>query len=256
MYGSRWLRRQGPVPNGGEADIPTYHSDTIWGNVFCQGFKVGLASYHFIPPAEGEDMGTAYISYENPATSEWPPLDNGQPIPAKVKFHNISFPNATTFRGQILWQQDYGTPWQGMVRWEYEMIFDEKFTCIIGGSVTSFNADTPEVPRELSRYGEGLVYVNAALYNEFRRQVLEEQEATTTERNNNQSSSDNTGEESSSVQEDWSDRFHRQSLELRLRLQHENAPVRVIAMAHRLMTFSLQDVCPIDYNIRRTGSSG
>ena len=190
-------------------------------------------------------MGRAYISYENPSTSEWPPLDNGQPIPAKVYFHNISFPNPTTFRGHILWQEDFSTPWQGMIRWEYEMIFDEGVTCIVGRAVTSYEAHAPDSPRELSRYGESLVYVNAALYREFRRLVQqEEQEAA-------EAATSNEGGNSTPHQ-DWSDRFRSRSLELRLRLQREDAGVRTIAMVHRLMTMAYQgeaETCPIDYNI-------
>jgi hypothetical protein len=239
-YARRWLRRQGPLPreNGGSnGGIPVYHANTVWGNVFCQAFKVGLASYHFVPPtADEEQMGRVYISYENPATSEWPPLDNGQPIPAKVYFHNISFPNATTFRGSILWEQDYGTPWQGMIRWEYEMIFDEEFTCIVGGTVMSYSVHTPEVPRELSRYGEALVYVNAALYREVQRRLTVE-----------------LGEGGDHSSQAYSDSFRSFSLELRLRLQRQNASVRTIAMTHRILTLAYQqgdtDVCPIDYNV-------
>ena len=251
-YARRWLKRQGPLPveEGVMAGIPTFHGDSVWGNVFCQAFKVGLASYHFVPPSDGQEVGQVYISYENPMTSDWPPLDNGQPIPAKVYFHNISFPTPTTFRGHILWQEDYGTPWQGMIRWEYEMIFDEKFTCIVGGSVTSFEAHTPETPRELSRYGESLVYVNAALYREFRRLVTEEEQQQQLVANNNGENS-NT-DNAVALNQDWSDRFRSRSLELRLRLQRENAGVRTIAMVHRLMTVAYQgeaETCPIDYNI-------
>ena len=176
-------------------------------------------------------------------TSDWPPLDNGQPIPAKVYFHNISFPTPTTFRGHILWQEDYGTPWKGMIRWEYEMVFDEQFTCIVGGSVTSFEVHSPETPRELSRYGESLVYVNAALYREFRRMVTEEEAQVAAASSNNDNAVAN---------QDWSDRFRAQSLQVRLRLQRENAAVRTIAMVHRLMTIAYQgeaDPCPIDYNV-------
>mmetsp|Transcript_14030 Transcript_14030/g.28307 ORF Transcript_14030/g.28307 Transcript_14030/m.28307 type:complete len:692 (+) Transcript_14030:130-2205(+) len=255
-YARRWLKRQGPLPHedGSRSSIPTFHGDTIWGNVFCQAFKIGLASYHFVPPADGEEIGSVYISYENPSTSEWPPLDNGQPIPAKVYFHNVSFPNARNFRGHILWQEDFGTPWQGMIRWEYEMIFDEKFTCIVGGSVTSFEVHSPDVPRELSRYGESLVYVNAALYREFRRLVTEEESTagnTTTEDSATTISTIGDGN-NRTVNEDWTDRFRTRSLELRLRLQRENAPVRTIAMVHRLMTIAYQgeaETCPIDYNL-------
>merc|ERR1712130_656734 len=62
--------------------IPSYHSNTLWGNTFCQGLTVGLASYHFLPQNQNEEINDdayhAYISYEHPRTSQWPPLDNGR----------------------------------------------------------------------------------------------------------------------------------------------------------------------------------
>lgn len=251
-YARRWLRRQGPLPHedGSPNSIPSFHGDSIWGNVFCQALRVGVASYHFVPPVDGAEMGSVYISYEHPSTSDWPPLDNGQPIPAKVYFHDISFPNATTFRGHILWQDDYGTPWQGMVRWEYEMIFDQKFTCIVGGFVTTFDVHAPETPRELSRYGESLLYVNAALYQEFRRLVTEEEEEAAAAGDDADA---DTTTRSNANNQNWADRFRTRSLELRLRLQGEHANGRTIAMVHRLMTLAYQgeaEPCPIDYNQR------
>ena len=78
-----------------------------WGN---QGMKVGLASYHFVPPVEDEGeepaeaeaaagIGSAYISYENPHISwyisyenplcaQWPPLDDGSVFISKWRFFN------------------------------------------------------------------------------------------------------------------------------------------------------------------------
>lgn len=152
------------------AAIPTYHSNTLWGNIFCQGYKVGLASYHFVPPPNLDSDGFVYISYEHADVAKWPSLDNGLPIPTRVMFRNISFPNAYTFRGHICWLQDYGTSWQGMVRWEYEMNFDTEFTCIVSGVVKSILADDDdEVLHEMSRYGDSLIYCNAALFDYYRR---------------------------------------------------------------------------------------
>jgi hypothetical protein len=124
-----------------------------------------------------------------------------------------------------------------MIRWEYEMVFDPAFTCIVGGSVTSYQVHAPTTPRELSRYGESLVYVNAALYLDFQRLVHEETEADDSP--------------------DWSDRFRSRSLDLRLRLQREGASVRTIYMVHRLMTVAYQggtELAPIDYNMPSTSS--
>lgn len=84
--------------------IPQYNYDSLWGNVFCQAFMVGLASYHFV------DENQCYISYEHQRTSAWPALDDGSPIPSRVYFHNVSFRD-NTFRGEIRWQEDYGCTW-------------------------------------------------------------------------------------------------------------------------------------------------
>ncbi len=75
-----------------------------------------------------------YVSYKHPA--RWPPLDNGGPIPSRVQFHNILFPTPYTFRGQILWQEDYGMRWQGMILWEYKMKLDDAFV-FLGTSALS-----------------------------------------------------------------------------------------------------------------------
>ena len=98
----------------GDDGVPGYHLDNLWGNTFCQGFRVGMASYHFM---ENPESG-AYISYEHERTSVWPPLDNGNPIPAKIWFTETSFDtDARIFRGKIDWQGTHGTSWQGSRWW-------------------------------------------------------------------------------------------------------------------------------------------
>lgn len=99
---------------------PTYHANTLWGNTFCQAFTVGLASYHFMSPNNSRaDNYEAYISYENPKTSQWPNLDNGEPIPPRAHFRNIQWNEETrTFKGDILWMEDHGTStWEGHSKW-------------------------------------------------------------------------------------------------------------------------------------------
>jgi hypothetical protein len=163
---------------------PTYRADSIWGNTFCQLQTVGYASYHFInsPPSDENATTTtaicadhvgAYISYEHSATRHWPPLDNGMPIPDRVYFHNVRQPNAHTFRGDICWLQDYGTTWQGCRQWEYEMHFDSQFVCIIAGRVTSVMGGDEYYSgeherRDLSVFGQELLYCNAAIFEVFR----------------------------------------------------------------------------------------
>lgn len=101
---------------GTDNRLPEYHEGTVWGNTFCQGYSVGLASYHFM---EGVEQGV-YISYEHERTSVWPPLDNGNPIPSRIWFTETSFDLATrTFRGKIDWEGKHGTTWQGSRWWRY-----------------------------------------------------------------------------------------------------------------------------------------
>ena len=97
----------------GHHTTPPYKESTVWGNTFCQSYTVGLASYHFM-----EDQSGAYISYEHEHTAVWPPLDNGNPIPSRVWFTNVSFDESTkTFRADIDWMGTHGTSWQGDRIW-------------------------------------------------------------------------------------------------------------------------------------------
>lgn len=119
--------------NGGAPAQPVYCGETLWGNVFVQAMKVGLASYHFVPPAGAaagdEDqppaevaaaaLGSAYISYEHPHCAQWPPLDDGSPVPARVPFTDLQWDVAAkTFRGTIDWRTSHQTSWQGVDKWE------------------------------------------------------------------------------------------------------------------------------------------
>jgi RING-type zinc-finger len=178
-----WYRS---IYNDGENDRIKYFTDNLWGNTFCQGLHVGLASYHFCQienPTQEQHPNYAYISYESEACQQWPPLDDGSPIPSRVPFRNIVIDqvvknlstvslegtnvNTTVevtfvvFRGTIEWLQDYGTTWQGNQRWEYEMIFDTQFTCILSGTVHSITQSGSR--EEMSQYGSALVYVNAGI---------------------------------------------------------------------------------------------
>ena len=92
----------------------SYHPNTVWGNTFCQGLTVGLASYHFL----ADENAGVYISYEHERTAQWPPLDNGMPVPSKIWFTDITFERETrTFRGKIDWEGIHNTTWQGSRWW-------------------------------------------------------------------------------------------------------------------------------------------
>ena len=235
---------------------PQYHATTLWGNTFCQGMKVGLASYHFgeillhnnntLPEEEEEEdesntnnnnttntndninspttLPECYISYEHPATGQWPPLDNGMAIPARVPFRNVSFdPTTRIFRGHICWLDDFGTAWNGMVRWEYEIHLDDAYTCIVGGQVLTFREHGSDEGEELSRYGEALVYVNARLWEVFRQQG----------------------------QDDPDYHYPEHSRVLRQALLRQGASVRTIAAMHSILTAAQVPEAdnPIDYNL-------
>ncbi len=166
------------------ANKPNFIKDSLWGNVFIQSLTVGLASYHFIS-SSGEGENGAYISYENVRCSEWPPLDDGSPVPSRVPFVNYSFDFATrTFEGTIPWQEAYGTCWNGSASWRYKIVFDSEFLCILSGNVfVSTNADasggTSFSEREMSVYGEHLNYINAAIVDRIKYNVSGEITQTT-----------------------------------------------------------------------------
>jgi hypothetical protein len=144
---------------------PRYRSDTVWGNTFCQGFCVGMASYHFPGGVDdedgdigGDDGLRAYISYESPRTEMWPPLDNGETVPSRVEFRDVRWEGDTrTFRGDICWELDYGTTWMNESKWSYEMKFDPTFAFVESGTVVRSTGESPH------RFGVDLIYINAAL---------------------------------------------------------------------------------------------
>ena len=274
--------------NGSGSDgRPQYHSDQLWGNTFCQGLRVGLASYHFgvrtTTNANGtgervtEEQPYAYISYENAACLQWPPLDDGSPIPPQVYFHDISIeeveetrPNPdfadendngddtsssliTTshivFRGNIEWLQDYGTTWQNNERWEYEMHFDSQLTCIVSGTVHCITSSSSS-REEMSHYGTELIYLNAGI-----EQALEEwmdPHTNDDEGNDDEPVAPPEGDEQVllGIDPERYQRYTQLSRRLRRRLQTEGASVRTVAMVNRVLTMSQQpgSTSPIDYN--------
>ena len=141
-----------------QEQLPPYIATSLWGNTFCQGYTVGMASYHFENKAdEAYDDFRAFISYEHRNTSVWPDLDNGENVPDRVPFRNIEWnPESRIFKGEICWQEDYNTTWMGEDKWYYEMKFDPKFMFIVSGTCTRSNSSEHQ-------FGQDLVYVNAAL---------------------------------------------------------------------------------------------
>ena len=75
-------------------------------------------------------------------------------MPRQKPFINASYDSATrTFRGTICWEP----PLHGDARWEYEMLFDEKFEKIAGGQVRAFDAQGAEAQQHT--FGIDLSYV-------------------------------------------------------------------------------------------------
>jgi hypothetical protein len=130
--------------NWSETAVSRYNPESLVGNTFCQSLMVGLASYHFVldehattpstsattmtVTTEGQGVTTttraghrflaAYISYEHEHVAQWPPLDNGSPVPSRIWFTNTSFDATTrTFRGTIDWEGTQHTTWQGDRSW-------------------------------------------------------------------------------------------------------------------------------------------
>jgi hypothetical protein len=134
---------------------------------------------------------SSYISYEHSlAATEWPPLDNGRPIPARMYFTNIEMSEGgTVFRSTIDWMGTHHTTWANTTcgSYRYEIRFDSKFQCVVGGAIrcrgpfssehnNSGHDDNDDgVPPQqqqqqqqdvvLSEFGSvNLVYINAAVY--------------------------------------------------------------------------------------------
>lgn len=132
-----------------------------------------------------------------------------------------------------------------MIRWDYTIKFDSEFTCIVGGDVKSLSVYDAEVPHEMSRFGDSLIYVNAALWDVFvqARQQQDEQaeiSALSEQRVGSPGSTSSTYE-----------RFQEHSNLLRQRLLAEGASVRTVAMVHGIFTKAQHEneVNPIDINM-------
>jgi hypothetical protein len=218
------------------SSMPTYHGDSLWGNTFCQVYKVGLASYSFVSPEE------SYISYEHPLTSRWPPLDDGSPVPSQVYFQNTSL-NETerVFCGTIEWQEQYETTWQGCSKWMYNIKFDSQYTCVVSGGVKSIlHGHDEDDAQDMSTFGVDLVYINAAILEKYKTLMNDGIENS----NEQQLGVENVGAES-----DY-ERHVRVSQSIRSRIQREGASVRTVAaMNHVLTATQLPDSEPIDYNM-------
>eukprot|EP00403_Amphidinium_massartii_P041112 CAMPEP_0178450564 /NCGR_PEP_ID=MMETSP0689_2-20121128/43192_1 /TAXON_ID=160604 /ORGANISM="Amphidinium massartii, Strain CS-259" /LENGTH=408 /DNA_ID=CAMNT_0020076039 /DNA_START=20 /DNA_END=1243 /DNA_ORIENTATION=- len=99
---------------------------TIYGCIFVQSGRLGQASYHF----DSED--DCYISYAQ-APRSWK-LDDGNCPPAKKAWCEPRYdPKLYTFTGVVHWDP----PFQGDVRWDYEVVFAEDLTGVVGGKVVS-----------------------------------------------------------------------------------------------------------------------
>lgn len=98
----------------------------LWGCVFVQYGKLGLASYHF------NSLEDCYISYD--AAPETWRLDDGRRPPSKKAWEEVSYdPESRIFRGVIRWDPTF----HGCREWLYRIEFSEDFAGITGGEVVS-----------------------------------------------------------------------------------------------------------------------
>jgi hypothetical protein len=218
-------------PPRDDRSMPTYDGTTLFGNTFCQGLKVGLASYHFLVD------GTAYISYEHADCGRWPPLDDGTPVPSRVPFRETQLDaQQRVFRGKIKWQEDFGTSWQGCAEWMYEIHFDVEYICILAGQVLSLTVHDGDAPQEMSTFGLDLIYLNAAIKDRF-----------------DAMAEDGFDEMAESPEEDnlVMSRYTRVKNAVRQRLQQEQASVRTIALVTHVLTtlYDPNTSNPIDFNL-------
>lgn len=118
---------------------------SIFGQAYVQGqmyhpYLEGIASYHFETP------DTCYISYDN-APPDWT-LDDGNAPPAQKAFIDPTYDSESrTFRGTIEWEVSFG----GDAKWEYEMVFADDFSSIIGGQIRSWGPTGRE--KATTRFG-------------------------------------------------------------------------------------------------------
>lgn len=126
-------------------------------------FLYRILSYHFV------SNENAYISFENPRSAVLPTLEDGSPVPSRVKFQHSTWEEATrTFRGDICWLEEYGTTLQGEAKWSCELIFDEKFMYMSGGTCDGTCSRNPGEQLRIDCVGEDLVYVNARVEDPLR----------------------------------------------------------------------------------------
>lgn len=107
----------------------------VCGKVFTMCNTLGLCSYHFV------NAETAYVSFSCEECASWM-LDDGCKLPSEKLFENIEYDRSQRrFRGLIDWSP---TSFCADQLWEYEMIFDESFTCIVGGQVRHYTPDVSD----------------------------------------------------------------------------------------------------------------
>lgn len=141
--GSEGARRQFPNELTYWRMRPT--PTTIIGQIYVQGGRPGLASYHF------DSLDSAYISYES-APASWQ-LDDGCSPPPRKRFERPAYDaESRTFTGAITWSPSFG----GDARWEYEMVFSANYSSIEAGQVRAF--DAAGGARSVHRFGELLRY--------------------------------------------------------------------------------------------------
>lgn len=179
---------------------PKYNSKSVWGNVFVQLYKVGAMSFHFVRWSKNQkgakesnnkgrdsladnhnfhdkleivnenyrddnSVGFLYMSFEHASNGRLSQLDDGRPLPSRVKCRNVQFSdNGRTVECHVNWLQDIGLPWQEMTQWKLKMHFDTEFVCILSGSLHGSPIGEKDNWFPMRDFSSNLLYCNAGLY--------------------------------------------------------------------------------------------
>jgi hypothetical protein len=138
--------------SSGEALVRSEIASPLEGSLFIQVGTVGLASYHL-------SRERSFIAYRRGRVPDQWRLDNGERPPEEKDFEGARYDAATrTFWGRVVWSAVPGlSTFCGDTHWDYEMVFDEAFSQIMGGTCRMFRAGAAE-PHAQLRYGHEMLY--------------------------------------------------------------------------------------------------
>lgn len=106
----------------------------IFDSVFVEYGRIGFKSFHFSRDA-------CYIDYSaTDGPEEWKYFDDGSPAPSKKHFDSFSYDEThRVFHGTVIWSPK--TRSGGIAKVNYELVFDETFEQICGGTAVAFKTE-------------------------------------------------------------------------------------------------------------------